>query len=973
MLRNVPPVSFVRSIRRMVGNLQLFDLPRRHVWLGSILVVFLFLGSGTPVIASSVAPQRAEGIQEDSSRQGQKVDVIFVIDMSWSMRAHLDAVRTGIRNAVSELVTDDSRVQVVLFNSEVRTWEPRIVSDISGRNAFNQDLDEILQSRYLGGKTWITGGLREGMEALSRFKRSEPERRRDLVLITDGQNNVGTDTFDDLLQDDRYRDLQPGLDWGLWYMTIGGAKLPPGLPGGSFDPNSGLFRHAWVSQASAPTGSVSTNQNGEWVVDLGAFPPGQLSTSIEVEIDSEPDARDERVEVTVQGDSGVNLNVKEVTLVGGIQSVQIPFQMESGARGESHQFRLLFRGVGHRLWVKNDRVNVRFRILGPGLMVAPASGLEFGSVPVGSGVWVERQIRLDPSETEGGDYHLKVGLSAPLPLGLEIEFPEDPVRISTQKGSIPVRVRLRAEALESNWAVPDLVLEPHGQILISPDRLPIRLSPSFPVFEVKPDSLIDFGVIPGGTKQTPEQEIRFRSDTREWNGRVSVSYQRESGATQVIATIPVANSEGEGRVRIPLGDGLPGEVRGTLSFESDPPGRFKPPSIAVQARVAEIFANFVPPTFGDEARAAGTVELLGTASVEAHELARGKTLRLGARLRNDSAGSTTLHIEPTEVRLEGGMQEVAVRLVLEQATPGTYFVDWSAEAESSQDIEAGVRGSASRILVEQPAVEFGLSKTSFQGKGSGQEFDFALTAFSNSVAVGRTVQVKVDRGQLPEAIELDLDLPTAGSEGAYLMELAQEATTSRFTLRLPEDVDEVPSGSHFFSLQVVDPSGVVSIIPEDPVQMEFDRILLTWVEILMASSGLVVLVVAVFLVASWILSKPRISGILEVASSPSGLGGTRHSLRRGRRWWARDVVTVGRSRPAGLIVGEPGLAPKHFQVRVTRFRSRRRFSIKALGGEVTVDGVLLAPGRSSTIFDQQRIEAGGASLVFDNPHARQES
>ncbi len=106
-----------------------------------------------------------------------------VLDVSGSMRGKkMEAAREGVRQAVRRL-HDGDLFSLVAFASEVQT----VLKPTQVDGSLRQKVEGILDEVNAGGKTALCGGLEAGIEAA----RAKPQETNLVLLLSDGQANVG--------------------------------------------------------------------------------------------------------------------------------------------------------------------------------------------------------------------------------------------------------------------------------------------------------------------------------------------------------------------------------------------------------------------------------------------------------------------------------------------------------------------------------------------------------------------------------------------------------------------------------------------------------------------------------------------------------------------------------------------------------------------------------------------------------------
>jgi VWFA-related protein len=108
------------------------------------------------------------------------VDVLLLLDVSGSMRVHVQKVASAAHEALAAL-GDQDRVGIMVFTTYTRTRLP-FRQDL---NEVERKLDDVVRSEYFSGGTNINGAL---LNAAAYVKREgRPQVRHAIVIVTDDQ------------------------------------------------------------------------------------------------------------------------------------------------------------------------------------------------------------------------------------------------------------------------------------------------------------------------------------------------------------------------------------------------------------------------------------------------------------------------------------------------------------------------------------------------------------------------------------------------------------------------------------------------------------------------------------------------------------------------------------------------------------------------------------------------------------------
>jgi hypothetical protein len=169
-------------------------------------------------------------------RDEMPLDVLFLVDVSGSMRPHVERMASAAHQALP-LLGDGDRAAIMVFDRSTRTRMPyRNV-----RQGVERDFDNLLRVESFDGGTDITRALHAAASYVR--KEARPEARRAIVLLTDDQTEfgrdelgVGTDlaradaVLSVLLVPDAMRRGRIGRPRGTW--PGGGGTWPGGGGGG---------------------------------------------------------------------------------------------------------------------------------------------------------------------------------------------------------------------------------------------------------------------------------------------------------------------------------------------------------------------------------------------------------------------------------------------------------------------------------------------------------------------------------------------------------------------------------------------------------------------------------------------------------------------------------------------------------------------------------------------------------------------
>lgn len=120
------------------------------------------------------------------AREDMPLDVALLLDVSRSMRPHVERIASAARQAMYALGKDD-RVAVLVFDRSMRVRLPFR----SDREAVEQELERMLSDETFDGGTDITLALVDAAGYVGRAGRSDA--RKAIVIVTDDQTEFGRD------------------------------------------------------------------------------------------------------------------------------------------------------------------------------------------------------------------------------------------------------------------------------------------------------------------------------------------------------------------------------------------------------------------------------------------------------------------------------------------------------------------------------------------------------------------------------------------------------------------------------------------------------------------------------------------------------------------------------------------------------------------------------------------------------------
>ncbi len=119
-------------------------------------------------------------------REDMPIDLLFLIDVSGSMRPHVERMAEAAHQALPRMREED-RVAVMVFDRHSRLRMPFRPGSMEAR----RELDNLLRSEGFNGGTDITRALYDGAKFMR--TKARKEARRAIVLLTDDQTEFEAD------------------------------------------------------------------------------------------------------------------------------------------------------------------------------------------------------------------------------------------------------------------------------------------------------------------------------------------------------------------------------------------------------------------------------------------------------------------------------------------------------------------------------------------------------------------------------------------------------------------------------------------------------------------------------------------------------------------------------------------------------------------------------------------------------------
>ena len=188
------------------------ERPHRHALRRFITILLSFI----PMIAFMSPPGTC------ASRAEKNQDIVFLVDVSSSMRDIFDDVKRAIHDYALQVRPGDN-VVIITFGETVTLRIRQRISSDEDVALIERELSNMTPNEYY---TNISGALDKGLGELQRLSEKYPDHLRTVVLMSDGKNNApeGADkslTFEEIFR--KYDNILTVEEAGFafFYLSLG--------------------------------------------------------------------------------------------------------------------------------------------------------------------------------------------------------------------------------------------------------------------------------------------------------------------------------------------------------------------------------------------------------------------------------------------------------------------------------------------------------------------------------------------------------------------------------------------------------------------------------------------------------------------------------------------------------------------------------------------------------------------------------
>ncbi|MHC4548566.1 MAG: VWA domain-containing protein [Planctomycetota bacterium] len=455
--------------------------------------------------------------------------------------------------------------------------------------------------------------------------------------------------------------------------------------------------------------------------------------------------------------------------------VAVTVGVPAGAEPGEYTCRVLLE-TGKNAAVVPSEVKVHYRV-GVGRVMVGGDTLRFERVITGREVNAEVSLTPD-DETARTGTQVNVEVAGSLPEKVDIEVPRQ-VRLEGL-ATLPVTVRVPRGMKGGTYQGELRLSAPYG-IRVEPATLPITVT----VVEASALMLppvVDLGDVPASRAR--EIPGRFELAVADHQHGAELELVAADGKTAVAPRV-VTLRRGTTELPIRLKTLDVGAGARTASFDvfyTQDGARSKVGTIAFRWRVKAMFLK-VQNWSGPPAMRNGTSDAKASLVVESSQDLVGRKVHV-AHLFDDLAPGMTVRVTPGEFRLDGGVQNIPVRLHVEGGRTGSY--EGSLRLALARSLEGFESPTPVPVSLEVAGATVYLTREGgLEGLRHNSDRTVTLVLTASGVPAPVTLQLVLDRGGLPEAVHVDA--PTT-------IQIAKPDGVTRVPLRFRMG-EETPAGS----------------------------------------------------------------------------------------------------------------------------------------------------------------------------------
>jgi VWFA-related protein len=174
LVRADDPVVFRSDVALIRVEAQVVDRDNRAI---------TGLGPQDFILREGGMPQKVQSVDSEK----MPIDLLLLLDVSASMRPHVQRIAWASREAMRQL-SDNDRVAILVFDSQTRVR----MAFRNGWSDVDREMRRLLNEETFGGDTDITRGLLDAASYLDHNGRLEA--RKAVVIVTDDRTGGNRDT-----------------------------------------------------------------------------------------------------------------------------------------------------------------------------------------------------------------------------------------------------------------------------------------------------------------------------------------------------------------------------------------------------------------------------------------------------------------------------------------------------------------------------------------------------------------------------------------------------------------------------------------------------------------------------------------------------------------------------------------------------------------------------------------------------------